>query len=248
MKFPHPLIKGRFKSRYKRFFADVELENGTLITAHVPNTGSLKGCLNKEAVCYLSFSDSPHRKLKYTLQIIQTPSSWVGVNTHLSNDLVWEAFQQDRMPLWPTPYYGQREIKINSQTRIDFVFCSQKENFPLHLINQKKSQNKFHFVEVKNVTLLSHSVALFPDAVSQRGQKHLKELMNLMNEGHQAEIIFTVQRTDAQSFAPAKEIDPRYAELLKEAYDKGLRISPYTCQISPEEITLQTQKPLKILF
>ncbi|MCB0363024.1 MAG: DNA/RNA nuclease SfsA [Bdellovibrionales bacterium] len=249
MNFESPLIEGRFCRRYKRFFAEIELPGGKLVTAHVPNTGSLKSCLNPGSPCRLVEVKDPRRKLKFTLQMIKTQTSWVGVNTHLSNELGWEAFHQKKISHWETFDHGQREVKISQKSRIDLVLWKEGFNSPAP---QKRLQISdfdkfsFHFVEVKNVTLAENSQALFPDAVSTRGQKHLKELMDLLRRGHSAEIFYTVQREDCLSFAPAQDIDPEYCRLLKEAIGYGLKATAVGCQINRKGITLDPDQCLPI--
>ena len=228
MKFTQPIIEGRFIKRYKRFFADIQYQ-GKTITAHVPNTGSLKGCLSEGACCRLSFHDDPKRKLKYTLQMIKVGRTWVGVNTSLSNSLVWEAFNERRIPYWRKFQHSHKEMRITPTSRIDFAFW---EDAPKVL----------HFVEVKNVTLKQDQWAQFPDAVTSRGQKHLQELISLVEGGESAEIFFTVQRSDCQFFLPADEIDPEYGRLLREANKAGVRISAHACKIKKNEISLDPKR------
>jgi sugar fermentation stimulation protein A len=250
MIIPQPIAHGAFKKRYKRFFADIAYKN-ELITAHVPNTGSLKTCLNENADCLFTILDkNSHRKLLYTLQAIKTPNSWVGVNTSLANDLVWEAWKLKNMSHWRHFLYGKKEVKINEHTRIDMAFW--KEDLSID-VSKKIDPNlfkkhSFHFVEVKNVTMAEDRVALFPDAETERGQKHLVELMKLMTMGHTCEIFFVIQRTDCEIFSPASKIDKKYAELLVEANKKGVKISPYACSISENEIKIIPDNPLKLLL
>lgn len=225
--------KGKLIKRYKRFFADIDYQ-GQKITAHVPNTGSLKSCLFENQNCFFSDADNPERKLRYTLEILETPTGLVGVNTQIPNNMIKKAIEEKLLDHWKGFDVVKPEFKINSETRLDFK---------LENSNSKKS----HFIEVKNVSLMEKGVALFPDAETVRGQKHLKELMQLMEEGHSCEIVFFVQRSDIHKFSPAVEIDPKYASLLKEAADKGLRISPVVCHLSEKGITLD-KKLLPVEF
>lgn len=250
MKFSDPILEGKFRKRYKRFFADVQLDprRGSVV-AHVPNTGSLLACLEENAPCRVSFHDVPDRKLKYTLQMIKTPTSWVGVNTSLSNGLVWEAFAAGRIAHWEKWDYGQREVKISPESRVDLVLWKNQADAPSpsqRLTPSEFSFNKFHFVEIKNVTFCRDGRALFPDAVTARGQKHLVELMTLMDQGHSAELVFTVQREDCSTFAPADDIDPHYGKLLREAARNGLVISVFGCRLDSSGIELVTEHQLKI--
>lgn len=242
MKFSHKLQEGIFLQRYKRFFADIEWQ-GQKITAHLPNTGSLKSVNNPGQHCLFSESDNPERKLKYTLQMIKSPlGSWVGVNTAIPNVVMRETLQRvvghpeivGTFAHWAQFDEVKAEHKINGETRLDFIL-------------KKKGSDKIHFIEVKNVTLGENGVAKFPDAVSERGQKHLRELMQLMDQGHTAELVFTIQRHDCGSFTPADEIDPAYGKLLREAYHKGLKISPLVVDLSPDSVELsETLLPLKL--
>lgn len=234
MKFSEKLHQGIFLKRYKRFFADIHF-NGEVITAHVPNTGSLKSVNISGQPCLFSVSHNPERKLKYTLEMIQVPSgSWVGVNTSLPNAIVKEALLERRIPEGILFDEVKSEYKINAETRLDFALI-------------KTDSSVMHFIEVKNVTLAEEGLAQFPDAVTTRGQKHLRELMSLMEKGHTAEIIFTIQRNDCQGFSPADSIDPEYGELLRLAQKKGLKISPYVVILDENQIILSNQKlPLQL--
>lgn len=259
MLFAETLKEGVFLKRYKRFFADIEFE-GQTITAHCPNTGSMKGCQTSNSACRFSISNNPKRKLPYTLEMIKTPDSWVGVNTSLPNKLVFEGWEKKQFPHWSDFNFAQLEIKINPATRLDLVLSSMSSmdpsmDQPPKRINPKdynffsKKGPRFHFVEVKNVTLVEDECAYFPDAVTERGQKHLIELMSLMEYGHTGEIFFTVQRNDATKFSPAHHIDPKYAQLLYEAHSKGLKVSAYPCLLSATKIELKNEPlPLQMDF
>nr|BFD58552.1 DNA/RNA nuclease SfsA [Bdellovibrio sp. CKG001]BFD61980.1 DNA/RNA nuclease SfsA [Bdellovibrio sp. HM001] len=243
MKFHSKLQEGIFLKRYKRFFADIEWK-GQTITAHVPNTGSLKSVNNPGQHCLFSESTNPERKLKYTLEMIKSPSgAWVGVNTATPNTVVRETLQHvvgrkkdvvGTFAHWAGFDEVKPEYKISAETRLDFAL-------------KKSGSESLHFIEVKNVTLGEDGVAKFPDAVTERGQKHLRELMALMDQGHTAEIVFTVQRHDCGTFAPADDIDPEYGRLLREAHQKGVKISPLVLDLTPESIELsETVLPLKL--
>ncbi len=242
MKFSHKLQEGIFLKRYKRFFADIEWQ-GKQITAHVPNTGSLKSVNNPGQHCLFSESDNPERKLKFTLEMIKSPmGAWVGVNTSTPNAIVRETLEQvvghtgvvGTFSDWSHFDEIKPEYKISAETRLDFAL-------------KKKGSEKMHFIEVKNVTLAEEGVAKFPDAVTERGQKHIRELMLLMEQGHTVELVFTVQRHDCGTFAPADDIDPEYGKLLREAFQKGLKISPLVVDLSPEAVELsETKLPVKL--
>lgn len=235
MKYNRPLDEGVFLKRYKRFFADIEWK-GEMLTAHVPNTGSMKSVNNPGALCLFSHSDNPERKLKQTLEMIQAPSgAWVGVNTATPNTVVRETLlsivgkASGKLPKnwqhWGEFDEVKPEFKISAETRLDFALS-------------KATSDKKHFIEVKNVTLAEGTQAMFPDAETTRGQKHLHELMNLIEQGHSAEILFTIQRSDCTEFSPADDIDPEYGKLLREAVQKGLKISPFIVDLSPVEAVL----------
>jgi sugar fermentation stimulation protein A len=242
MKYNVDLSEGIFLRRYKRFFADIEWQGSTLI-AHVANTGSMKGVNVAGRACLFSHSNNPARKLKYTLEMIRAESgSWVGVNTATPNMLVKEALEQvfalrdgakKTVPLhsswqhWGGYSAFKPEYKISAETRLDFVL-------------EREGSDRKHFIEVKNVTMAEGKVAMFPDAETTRGQKHLRELMKLVEDGHTAEIVFTIQREDCEHFAPAHDIDSEYARLLQEAAKKGVRITPLLVNLSPQQAALTT--------
>lgn len=228
MQFERPLLRAKMLKRYKRFFADVEL-NGEVVTAHCPNTGSLKSCWETGKGALISESSNPDRKLKFTLELTEAPTgAWVGVNTGWPNKLVKEAFEKSVISDWKKYSEIQMEVKISKETRLDGCL--------------KKADGKLCYFEVKNVTLHENQVALFPDAETTRGQKHLQELMQLKTKGHEAEIIFVIQREDCQAFAPAVDFDPVYSLLLKEAFEMGVVIRPLVVSVSPHglEITGRT--------
>lgn len=231
MIFKQPLLQATFQRRYKRFFADVELSSKTEI-AHVANTGSMKSCILPGQPCLISRAENPERKLRFSLEAIKAPSgSWVGVNTSYPNKLIKEAFDQGLFSHWKEFDHFQAEVKLSAATRIDAVLSKDE---------------KKHFIEVKNVTLAEDDqgrlVARFPDAVTERGQKHLRELISLVKQGHSAEIFFTVQRDDCEEFQPADEIDPEYGRLLRQAAKAGVIISAYKVKISAREIVLTNEK------
>ena len=247
MNLPGPIVEGNFLKRYKRFFADIDL-NGQPVTAHVPNTGSLKSCLNPQSLSRLSYNDDPKRKLKYTLQMIKTPSSWVGVNTSLTNSLVWEAWEKKWIPHWKPFHCAKREVKISKETRFDMALWKNSTELPSEskITPKHLTQHTFHFVEVKNVTLAENGKAYFPDAVTTRGQKHLRELMKLQQEGHSCEIFFVIQRMDCNRFGPADNIDPEYGKLLRKAHQVGVLVSVYACELKKNKIVLNPDHKIKL--
>ncbi len=248
MKFDQPVEQGVFLKRYKRFFADIRFD-GREITAHVPNTGSMKGCLEPEIPCRFTINDDPKRKLKFTLQMLKTSDGWVGVNTALSNKLVFEAWQNQQVKEWKKFDGGQMEVKISAKSRIDMVLWkSTKDLAADQKIGFKNlDNNTFHFIEIKNVTLGENGVAKFPDAVTTRGQKHIDEMVKLLEKGHSAEFVFTVQRENSRFFTPAEDIDPVYAEKLRGAVKNyGLKVSAFLCDMKKGGVTLGERIPVKL--
>lgn len=245
MKFENPLIEGVFLKRYKRFFADILLGKDTVV-AHVPNTGSMKGCSEPNSASLMSPATNPERKLRYTLEMIRTPNSWVGVNTGNPPVLVKELFASKTVPHWKNFDSFQAEVKINAQTRLDGALWNSSQQKNVKNGKLTKLEAPLHFFEIKNVSLAENGVAMFPDAVTERGQKHLQELMDLMEQGFTCEMIYVIQREDCKEFATADHIDPEYGRILREAVKKGLKVSALPCKLNPTEIALQPKSlPLK---
>ncbi len=221
---------GKFLKRYKRFFADVEMldgpDAGKTITAHTPNTGSMKGCLAENCEAIVTMSNNPKRKLKYTLELIRPDSAWIGVNTTLTNKLVNEALINEII----VEAIGYKNIKPEAkigESRLDF-FLSHHSTLP------------DCYIEVKNVTLKSDTVeALFPDAKTERGVKHLNELIDLKLKGYRSILLFVVQREDVNVFNFNNPIDPLYTETLKKAYHSGVEILAYQCSLKADEIKIE---------
>ncbi|PWU22352.1 MAG: DNA/RNA nuclease SfsA [Bdellovibrio sp.] len=220
MKWDKEIVEGRFIRRYQRFFAEVEL-GGQIVVAHVPNTGSLRSCVESERPALLSPSDRPERKLKFTLEALQDPAgAWVGVNTSRPNHWVREIFRQKLIPEWSSFDHFQGEVKINEKTRLDGMLLGPG--------------GRKRYLEVKSVTWAEGTTAQFPDTVTERGQKHLLELMDLVARGFEAEIIFILQRGDCEIFQPAAQLDPRYAELFFQARSKGVGMRVIPVELSPQ--------------
>lgn len=244
MKYSSPLDQGVFLKRYKRFFADIDWNQSRLI-AHVPNTGSMKGVNTPGQPCLFSHSDNPARKLKQTLEMIQATSGcWVGVNTATPNMIVRECLESvvtsksslttpDVFKHWQKFNFVKPEFKVSPETRLDFALMKTNADGTLSEVR--------HYIEVKNVTMAEGKTAMFPDSETTRGQKHLLELIKLVEQGHTAEIVFTIQREDCEQFAPASEIDSEYARLLREAAHKGVRITPLVVQLCPQEAVLTSR-------
>jgi sugar fermentation stimulation protein A len=238
LNFPRAPFTAEFQRRYKRFFADVLLEGQTVV-AHVANTGSMKGCLHVGGAVLLSPAANPERKLRYSLEAIQTPwKTWIGVNTAWPNQLVKEVFHRGLNADWKQFTAFKSEHKISQETRLDGLLT--------------RADGSQRFVEVKNVTLASgdceglQGVAQFPDAKTERGKKHLEELINLVGEGFEAEMVFVVQRTDCVRFKPAWEIDPDYAFTLAKAVDVGVKVSVWAVEISTDGLCVRVDQPLAL--
>ena len=231
MNFKEPLISGEFIKRYKRFFVDIKIGNETVV-AHCPNTGSMMGLLKEGNQVWLSKSDNPMRKLKYTLQIIEDENSKIGVNTHLTNKIILYALNNKKIERFKNIKYIKQEVNFGKNTRFDFMVSDEK----------KKS-----FIEVKNVTLSrKKSVAEFPDAVTSRGLKHIKELIKAKKKGFDIYLLFLIQRDDCNNFNLAKDIDPEYCELLVKAVKKNLNVLCYDCKFSSKGIKLNRKIKFKI--
>ena len=229
MQFSSPLTDGILIKRYKRFLADIQLADGNVIIAHCPNTGTMLTCSRPGSAVCLSTSDNPKRKYQYTLEMIKVGATWVGVNTARSNRLVAEALINGQIAEFRKVEKVVAEIKTSSHTRLDLKImtgdCST-------------------YLEVKNCSLVIDGCAMFPDAVTVRGTKHLHELTRLVEEGSGAAIFFLVQRLDADRFAPAVHIDPDYAQALKLAIAAGVRVLVYQARVSPEGIHVVNSLPL----
>ena len=231
MNFENKLIAGRLIKRYKRFFVDVKIKNKT-ITAHCPNTGSMYGLLKKGNKVWVTKSDNPNRKLKYTLQIIEDKKSKVGVNTHLTNKIVHHALENNLIREFDKKIQVKPETKFGTNTRFDF------------LITQKKFKA---FIEVKNVTLSRiKNLAEFPDAITSRGLKHINELLKASNMGYKIFILYLIQRDDCKLFKIAEDVDPEYSNSLIKAVKKKLNILCYDCKFLTKGIKLNKKVKFKI--
>ena len=230
MKFEQPLIAGRLIKRYKRFLADVELLDGQVVTAHCTNSGSMKSCLETGAEVLLSQAADPNRKTQYTWEQIKINGHWVGINTMHPNLIVYEALKNNAIRGLTGYDDIAREVTVND-SRLDIVARNSTETA---------------YIEVKNVTYKDGEYARFPDAVTSRGLKHLHNLIRIKQAGHRAVMVYVVQRGDVSIFSPAFDIDPKYAEALKEAYCSGVEIFPVRCRISPGEIEVEKLIPFEL--
>tara|TARA_B100000161_G_C33526353_1_gene403751 strand:- start:4 stop:699 length:696 start_codon:yes stop_codon:yes gene_type:complete len=231
MNFKNKLISGLFIKRYKRFFVDVKIGK-KVVTAHCPNTGSMYGLLRKDNKVWLSKSDNPNRKLKYTLEIIEDNKSKVGVNTHSTNKIVHYALQNNLIKEFKNLKKINSEVKFGSNTRFDFLV---------------REKNNEAFIEVKNVTLSrKKGLAEFPDSVTTRGLKHINELIKANKKKYKIYILYLVQRDDCKTFTIANDIDPNYAIAFRKAVKNKLKILCYDCKFSPKGIKLNNKIKLKI--
>lgn len=228
--FAAALTRGRLIRRYKRFLTEVELDDGSRVTAHCNNSGTLLTCLEPGAPVYLSPSQAPGRRTAFTWEMIFINGGWVGVNTLMPNRLVAEAARQRALPLFAGATAVRTEIKTSAHTRLDVLV--ERPQGPL-------------YVEVKNVTLVRDGLAGFPDAVSTRGAKHLAELMRLVRAGQEAAMVYVVQRGDARAFTPAADIDPAYAEAFAQARAAGVGMTVVQAAVSPQGVGLERLLPLR---
>ena len=231
MNFKNRLIPGLLIKRYKRFFVDIKIKN-QVITAHCPNTGSMRGLLSEGNKVWISKSDNPNRKLKYTLEIIQDDNSKVGVNTHSSNKIVHHALKNNLIRGFKNILEIKSEIKFGSNTRFDFLVLKEKTKA---------------FIEVKNVTLSrKKGLAEFPDSVTARGLKHINELIEASKKNYEIYILYLIQREDCKTFSIAKDIDKDYANALNKAVKSKLNILCYDCKFSSKEIKLNNKMKINI--
>ena len=231
MRFETPLETGILLRRYKRFLADVKLRGGRTVTAHVPNTGSMLATALEGGRVALSRQRAPGRKLAWTWELALIGRTWVGVNTWRTNHIASEAISSGRLgPLRGYPGL-RREVPVGASSRIDFLL--------------ERASGRC-WVEVKNVTMAAGRRALFPDAVTARGAKHLEELMRLARRGERAVMLFIINRADCTSMSPTGEIDPRYAELLERASGRGVELIAYRTRASLREIVIDRKIPVML--
>ena len=226
MNFTNTLVKGKLVKRYKRFFADIEVNN-KIVTAHCPNTGSMKGLLDQGNDVWISPQNDPSRKLKFTLEIIKVKKRLVGVNTHRANRIVQHGLENKLIEEFKNIKNIKPEFKFSSDTRFDFL-CDK------------------NLVEVKNVTLIREDdVAEFPDAVTERGAKHLKMLINSIKKGYKPYVLFLTQIQGINNFRIAKDIDPNYFKDYIKAKKAGVKFLAYRCSLNSKQIKIE--KKIKII-
>ncbi len=230
MQFKVKLIHGKLLRRYKRFLTDVQLDDGTIVTAHCTNSGSMKTCIEEGAPVYLTPVNNPKRKTKFTWEMIYLNGGWIGINTSVPNLLAFEAIRDGKIEKLAGYTFVKREVTFGD-SRFDIYAENEREKC---------------FVEVKNVTMKAGESALFPDAVTTRGRKHLETLMQVKRQGLRAVMFYVIQRIDVRKFGTAKEIDPAYAHTLRKAYAAGVEIIPVQAAVSPENIEITRELPFEI--
>lgn len=234
MKFPTALLEGRLIKRYKRFLSDIELSTGEVIVAHCPNTGSMKRCQQDNARVWVSESNNPKRKLAYTWELVEVDEQHLAcINTGYPNKLVGEAIANGVVSELVGYSEQKAEVKYGEKSRIDWLLTG--------------TDGRKCYVEVKNVTLLEEDgLGYFPDAVTERGRKHLYELANMVEEGHRAVMFFCVSHTGIDSVTPATHIDPKYAQAFVEVIERGVEVLAYQVSIDPQGMLVTHSVPVKM--
>ena len=228
MQFETPLQAATLVKRYKRFLADVITDKGDEITVHCPNSGSMRGCSTPGSKVMLSTSPNLKRKYPQSLEMVQEGNTWIGVNTMLTNKIVAETILEGRIKELQGIDTLTREVKTSKSSRLDLLLERGDEKI---------------YVEIKNCSLVEDGWAMFPDAVTARGTKHLNELASLVKQGYQGIIFFCIQRMDCDRFRPAAHIDPLYAKTLAEVSKKGVKILAYQAEVTPKSIVIQKSIP-----
>lgn len=229
MQIANPWQKCLLRRRYRRFLADVLLDDGSTLTVHCPNSGSMLGCSTPGSEAIISRSDRPGRQYPWTLEMVREAGVWIGVNTARTNALVREGIEAGVIDLGPWREI-RPEVRVAGGSRLDFLL---EGDTPLYL-------------EVKNCSLAVDRVALFPDAVTARGARHLEALMTLRRAGMGAAIVFCVQREDADSFSPARHIDPHYGAMLDQAAAAGVRLLACRALVRPDELRIVGTLPVSL--
>lgn len=230
MKFDPKLQAAIFLRRYKRFLVDVIMPDQQEITVYCPNTGRMTNCLRPECEVMLSHSDNASRKYPYTLELTRPGSCWIGVNTGRTNALVAEALREGVIQEFSHIKTIRPEIKVSKSSRLDFLL---------------EDDNDIIYLEVKSCTLAADRAAMFPDAVTQRGARHMRELASLRGRGFKAAVLFCVQRADADYFRPAEEIDPQYCAALRQAQQLGVMLLAYQAAVKPSGIKIINKIPIR---
>jgi sugar fermentation stimulation protein A len=232
MRIDLPVLEGKFLRRYKRFFTDVELPDGSVVVAHCPNTGSLKTCLEEGRPAILRDTQDPERKLRHVFQSIRVGKTWVNVDTSLPNQATYEHVVAGQIPELKGYAEAKREVKYGVNSRIDLLLTGAK--------------GERCWVEVKNTTYALDGAAAFPDAVTERGRKHLEELAAQVRLGDRAVQFFFVSRDDVTRFRPAQEIDPDYAAALRVAAKAGVELLAYAHSVTPNSLEVARRLPIDL--
>ena len=247
MQFPSPLVRGRLAQRYKRFFADVVLDDGTELTAHCPNPGAMLGLNTPGLPAWVSRSDDPKRKLAHTLELVEVDGGLVGINTLHPNRIVAEALALGAIPELTGYDAVRREVNYGERSRVDFLLTG--EGRPACWLEIKNVQSHLQpagrcWVEVKGVTLhRGGGLAEWPDCVSARGARHITELQAMVARGDRAVVLFVAQRADCERFSVAEDLDPAFALALDRACAHGVEVLAYACDLAIDEVKLARRLP-----
>ncbi|MBA3813722.1 MAG: DNA/RNA nuclease SfsA [Alphaproteobacteria bacterium] len=231
MIFHDPLIRGSLIKRYKRFLVDIELEDGSFITAHCPNSGAMQGLTDPGIPVWVSRASNPSRKLPYTWQMAEVDGVFVGMNTANPNALVEEAIRSGVIGELQDYQSMRREVAYGKNSRIDILL---------------ENDNQKIYVEVKNVHMKRGKIAAFPSSVTARGAKHMRELMDMVHLGHKAYVVYVVQRNDCEGFDLASDIDPVYAQTTLRALENGVEALVYACDVSPNGISIKNRLTINL--
>jgi len=233
--YPDTLVEGELLRRYKRFFADVRLDSGQIVVAHCPNTGRMTGCNSPGFRARVSPANNPKRKLQWTLEQVNDGSTWIGVHPSRANRLAVEAIESGVIGELSGYKTLETEKRYGEKSRID-ILLSGHDSRPESLC----------YVEVKSTTLAENGTGFFPDAVTERGTKHLRELTAMRRQGHRAMVLFCVARADCHTFRPADEIDPTYGQTLRESIEAGVEAFAYRAEVEANAIRLAERLPVEL--
>ena len=228
MFLPEKQAQGILLRRYKRFLADIRLNDGRVITVHCPNSGSMRGCSDPGSRVIISWSDNPARKYPWSLEMVRLRDFWIGVHTGRTNHLVQEGLEEGTIDAFGRVISISREVRAGSGSRLDFLL--ETVSGPVYL-------------EVKHCSLAQDGAGLFPDAVTARGAKHMRELEALADAGMQAAVLFCVQRADARTCSVAAQIDPAYALAVHKAAARGVRFLAWQTEVQPQFLRMTRQIP-----
>jgi len=239
-------LRGILLRRYKRFFADVEFENGSIVTVHCANSGSMKGCAIPGSAVRCSTSDNPKRKLRHTLEMIRIGRTWVGLRPILANNVVKRALEANIIPGLEGFQEIRSEVRADDRSRLDFYLQDRRDFSHRDRRAAPHRDKRAMWIEVKSATLGEGNLALFPDSVTERGRRHLEVLTDLHRAGDRAALVFLVQRADCDRVAPADEIDPDYGEALRSAVKEGVEVYALGARITARAITVERMLPVEL--